>query len=594
MQKHSFFLKKQRNGFISIIFIIVFSFLSLSYLQNVSEEEIRNTLFDNQKNTQIESTKKIAENIGSDLELVMSMLDGLANSVDLQQGDFYSIDSENLLKEKYNQYKNIINRLFLLNKDDVVSISLADKGLRSSLGKDLSFRDWVAETKSTLRPSLYGGFERQDIYRIFITYPIISRENNDYLGMLVASIPTVGFFSHYANVEHVNSSFVVSFDKEGTILANGANDSLVGKKFFGEYVQSFINHNYVLNNLTRSLLNGQSGYAIYDYGHGERLTTQHPITVQNREVFFIQLVTPTQLFYSDINKVLSSDRIKLFLLFSTIFALVIALVFFLIKLNKTLNEEVKKRTAALKASNEHLRSTNKLLLIHERMQKEFINIAAHQLRTPIQPILSLPSLVNCSLRKGNIKEAEELVDVIDRNAKRLHKLTEEILDVTRMESQLLHLKKEKINLNELLLSITKDFKNELRKRNNKLAILLEANEIIGADNVVFINADRERITQSISNIIDNAINFTEEGIILIKMTIEKPYVTISIIDAGPGIDHDIFPRLFTKFATKSFNGTGLGLYITKKIIESHDGRIWAENNENRKGATFCISLPLLN
>jgi hypothetical protein len=166
----------------------------LYYINNISEEEVRNTIFNSQKEMQMESTKKMAENIGSDLDLVMGMLDGLANSIYLQQGDFYSKDSESLIKEKYDRHKGIINRLFLMNKDDMVSVSLADKGLRSSLGKDLSLRDWVAQTKNTLQPSFSGGFERQGVYRIFITYPIISKENNEYLGMLVASIPTVKFF----------------------------------------------------------------------------------------------------------------------------------------------------------------------------------------------------------------------------------------------------------------------------------------------------------------------------------------------------------------------------------------------------------------
>ena len=261
--------------------------------------------------------------------------------------------------------------------------------------------------------------------------------------MLVASIPTVKFFSHYANVENVNSSFVVSFDKEGTILANGANNSLVGKNFYDEPVQSFIDHNHVLNNLTQSLLNGKPGYAIYDYAGGERLTTQYPITIQGKQVHFIQLTTPTELFYLKMNEVLSSDRTKLFLLLSGIFALVVFLLILLIKLNRILNEEVNRRTAELKESNRYLESMNKSLLVNDKMQKEFIDTAAHELRTPIQPILCATDILNNSV---NCNRDKDLLLIIYRNANRLKKLSEDILDVTKIEGYSLNVKKESFEL----------------------------------------------------------------------------------------------------------------------------------------------------
>jgi len=452
----------------------------------------------------------------------------------------------------------------------------------------------VAQTKKTLQPSFSGGFERQGVYRIFITYPIISKENNEYLGMLVASIPTVKFFSYYANVENVNSSFVVSFDKEGTILANGANNSLVGKNFNDKSVQSFIDNNHVLNNLTRSLLNGKPGYAVYDYAGGERLTTQYPITVQDEKVYFIQLTTPTKLFYLKMNEVLSSDRTKLFLLLSGIFALVVFLLILLIKLNRILNEEVNRRTAELKESNKNLESMNKSLLVNDKMQKEFIDTAAHELRTPIQPILCATDILNNSV---NCNRDKDLLSVIYRNAKRLKKLSEDILDVTKIEGYSLNVKKESFKLIDIIHENINNYNNNIE--NNDIKFEYNVNDDL------HIHAEKNGISRVISNLISNSIKFLDRegkgGVISLTAELKKiptdrnfleEIVILKIKDTGSGIDKEILPKLFTKFASKSFQGIGLGLYISKNIVEAHGGKIWAQNNEDGKGATFSFSLPL--
>ena len=180
------------------------------------------------------------------------------------------------------------------------------------------------------------------------------------------------------------------------------------------------------------------------------------------------------------------------------------------------------------------------------------------------------------------------------NAKRLQRLTEDILDVTRIESQSLGLEKEKFILDDLVLSIVEEYKKQI-EHDNKVKIKLVYNPI--EDNNIIIYADRFRITQVISNLIDNAIKFTEEkrgGTVSVNIKKKNDrWVIVSVKDTGIGIDSEIVPRLFTKFATKSFKGTGLGLFISKKIIEDHGGKIWAENNIDGKGATFDFSLPIL-
>ena len=229
------------------------------------------------------------------------------------------------------------------------------------------------------------------------------------------------------------------------------------------------------------------------------------------------------------------------------------------------------------------------LKAYSAMQKEFINIAAHELRTPVQPILGL-SQVLLSEKKGG--ERSELLLVINRNAERLQQLIEDILDVTKIESQSLHLKTQKFNLNDLILSVISEHRNLIERQQSHKKIVFNSKDDINTE------GDKGRISQVVSNLLSNAIKFTEEeGSILIsaerKKEADKNIVVVSVKDTGAGIDSEMLPRLFTKFASKSeMGGTGLGLYISKSIIDAHRGKIWSDNNSKGKGATFSFSLPL--
>ena len=248
----------------------------------------------------------------------------------------------------------------------------------------------------------------------------------------------------------------------------------------------------------------------------------------------------------------------------------------------------------LEESNKRLELVNQQLKVHDKMQKEFINIAAHELRTPIQPILGLSEVL--ALKTGNIEQYNELIDAIIRNAKRLQQLTEDILDVTRIESQQsLIMKKERFNLNDLIMNAINDIMIKKEIKNKNIKLLYKPNK---GDNI-FLNGDIQRLSRVIFNLISNAINFTSHGTILVETNKENDddadraggRIIVSVKDTGSGIDSEILPRLFSKFATKSDKGTGLGLFISKSIIEAHGGMIWAENNSDGKGATFSFTLP---
>jgi hypothetical protein len=358
--------KEREIGIISIISIIACSNGLLFYIQNITADDLKKSVFEQQKQLQIQSTKDIARHIGSDMNIVMSMLYGLANSYYVQRGELGGDKTTRLLDDAYNTHNLTIDRLFILDKDNIMVNSISAQSSEFSLGEDFSFRDWVKQTKTSLMPVFsHGDFERQLIFREFISYPIMNQDTGQYMGMLVTSIPTILFFAHYGNVQDINSKFLVVYDKNGIMVANGASQSLVGQNFFDDYAQKFINHNKVLNKLTRNLLTGESGVAVYDYGQGERLTTQYPAYVNSRPLFFIQVVTPTSEIYSKISSALSAQRTEIVILSVTASVIAIAvLVILLSKWNIILRKEVKRRTKELEDSYDEMK-----LYLHEVLRE---------------------------------------------------------------------------------------------------------------------------------------------------------------------------------------------------------------------------------
>ena len=369
--------KVKKIGVISVILILSLSVGLIIYNQSITEESVRDRFTEEEKERQLESTKSISNHIQSDLNLVITMLDGLATSKYFQEGDLMGTEPEKLLKEKYDDYDDIVNRLFVIDKDGVVRMSLAPRGTESFLGQDFSLRNWIKDTKTNLSLTLSGGFERQGIYREFITYPIVNRESDQYIGIVGAAIPTVPFFAKYGNVELGDRQFLVAFDRSGTILANGVDKKLIGQNYFGNYVQDFINHNTILNNLTRALLMGNSGYAIYDYGRGERLNTQSPVIIGDRPEFFIQIVTPTDQIHSQIRHVISAENLKMLTLFTSTFVAVVVLIILLVKWNNTLIKEVEKKTRELFVAEKRRKEIEESL----EYMKEYVNVVLKEAKT---------------------------------------------------------------------------------------------------------------------------------------------------------------------------------------------------------------------
>ena len=597
--------KIYKIGIISVISIVIFSFALFYYIQTVTETDLRISIMADQVDRQRVTAKSLSQHVGSDLSLVMAVLDGLANSIYIQAGNIYDTNHTNeLIKEKYGLIDDIIDKIFVLDKNDIVTTGLSEAGMDKYLGADFSQREWVKDTRQSQMPVFSKGFERLGIFSIYISVPIINKENGQYVGLIGASIPTERFFARYGNVHDINSQFLVAYDKNATILAVGADRNLVGKNFFGTTVQDFIGHNKILNNLTRSLISGNPVYGIYDYGKSERINTAEPIFVGNKPIYFIQIVTPTKAVFSKISATLFTERVKAYSLLIAVFASVGILIVFLLKWSNTMEKEVVKRTKALnksnlklgimsqqlRRSNRSLQNANEQLKQHDKIQKEFINMAAHELRTPIQPILGLTDVLRDQVTDSH---QAKLLEVIMRNARRLQRLSRDILDVSKIESSLLKLSKTSFELNEKIKSSIIDIENGHDNESSKnVKILFSPKEPI----IVF--ADRDRIYQVLSNLFNNALKFTNNGTISVNTSLNNSSdnhykeVIVTIKDTGVGISPEIMPKIFSKFVTSSNQGTGLGLFISKGIIQAHGGKMWAENNSDGVGARFSFSLPI--
>jgi signal transduction histidine kinase len=568
---------------IFIVPIIIASYGLFFFLQNSTETNIKSNLVADQKQRQTESTKAIAEHINSDLNLVLANLRILGNYGHVQNGELSNVNTRNLMQETFLQISSIADRLFIVNQNGTVILEKVRPGEQTHIGRNLSKLDLIARSKTEKVPLFSNGYVGLDgIYRIGITYPIINRDTGQYVGLVGAAIPSIKFFSHYGNLYNIDFGFLAVYDNKRTYVATPRTQFL-GKNFFGNDVQHFFHQNDIQNKLYNTVFSGQPSYAVYDFGSGERLNTGYPIFLQGKPTYFVFIVTPTSVVYAHVNDVLYTQRIETFSLLAGITVAVAALIIFLIKWNSSLYNEVTNRT-------KELHRANKQLDVHDKMQKEFINIAAHELRTPTQAIVGFAELAKMDKEYVNVdKRRGGFIDIIYRNSIRLHTLIKEILDITRIESNTLILNKERFNILEIIRNSIKDISNQ--SDNNMIEILFEESK-----DPIYVEADRLRVYEVISNLLTNAVKFTKTGTITVMAAIKQNknshQVIVTVKDTGSGIDPEIAPRLFTKFASKSESGTGLGLYISKSIIEAHGGKIWAENNVSGIGATFSFTLPL--
>lgn len=599
----------RNNIFLLILVIgvgISLSFLSYHY-SGVTADQISSVASNDIRSNAIIETDGLSRTLIHIIDPISTNLEILSNVANYSNVEW----TKNLIDRAQNSTKNLTEGYYWIDENGrIVAISNVNSSLIHSYNSiDLSNREYFVIPKETMSKYYSSAIESIDkVPRLYISFPIIEKSINSsknvFKGVIVSSIKIheLGSFLQSELTPQVASN-VGLMDKNGIIIY-ARNPLLIGKNYQDSKFQSLIPQEIKgpYNAILERSLKGSSGADDLLLMGGNKTTISYqPVYIGGKYLWTLFVSAPHQL-ASEVGVLINNQKN-----FSTLMVLIIGAVslgisFLILSWNKQLESAVNSRTAELKQANDSLKVNNKLLELankklntHDKMQKEFINIAAHELRTPIMPILGDAVYLEkqFELGKKEVMVDKEQVSSIIRNAKRLKRLASDILDITKIESQSLKLNKEKFNIKDVILSSISDIKAQITSSNpeqlNNLHIIYNPKDIS-------VFADKNRITQVIFNLLSNSLKFTENGTITIESYVEKDkakdieYVVVNITDSGQGIDPEILPRLFTKFVSKSFEGTGLGLFISKSIVHSHNGEIWAYNNPGN-GATFCFKIP---
>ena len=594
--------RSRRNlGIIAIIITIAISLSLISYQYSqysaaqIEEISIRDT----RSNAEIQAYN-LGNALDNKLDDITSLLRIIGASRSIQEADLSAAAS--VFNEAQLATSDLVDFYMWLDKDGrIVWISnINQTSYEQNRGLDLSYRLYFSEPKATHNVYYSSIVDSNDrINRLYISYPIIgknvsaqlnpisvagSSQGGDFRGTVVAGIRTDVLGKYLEDQISPNLEGQVGLiDRTGIILYL-ENSEYVSKNVFGVKFQSFLQSlgSETIRTISSGLKLGLQGYSGSEEisVNGKSAFVYTPILLQGNQFGVLYIIAP----YSQVAEVtalVNTQKNLSILLIIAIGASAVTAAIVILQWNKNLEKTIAQRTALLREANEQL-------TVHDKLQREFINIAAHELRTPLQPILGLSQIL-----ESKFGERSEEMKVIARNARRLERLTEDILDVSKIESGALTLNIQTIDLDEVISSVIMDYRNSLtdaiRTDNNnkkeKVKIKYEPKKLM-------VKGDRERIQQVISNLINNALRFTKEGAIIVKTQVIDGLAQIAVKDTGSGIDPEIMPRLFEKFATKSEKGTGLGLYISNNIVQAHGGKMWAENNADGKGATFAFTLPL--
>lgn len=589
------------------IIAIILSVLSYQYSSLTANKIAGIASDDVRSNAKIEAYH-LSQILIQSIEAITNNLKALTNSLPVLNSENQTVQF--LLNNAQDSTNDLTNAYYLLNSSGTV-ISSSNRGMElgPQAGLDLSKTEYFLAPRNTKLPYYSTVKQSDEGAKIYVSYPIFDNrsdklentvQNNTiekFRGVIVSAIDVdkVGNFLQGKLSPELISN-VGLMDKNGIFLY-ARNESLIGQNFLSDDFQSTIpseikdSYNDILN---RSL-GSESGSEDISFNDKTTTLSYQPVAIDGKQLWTLYIGSPHTL-TSDVGLLIDQQKNFSTIVVMAIGAIAIGISFVILSWNKSLKASVRNRTLELKSANDSLTESNRLLAaaneqlkVHDKMQKEFINVAAHELRTPIMPILGDAQYIERQFNSEDPRiqiERDQIASLI-RNAKRLDRLASDILDVTRIESKSLRLNKEKFNLKDMICSILSDVK-KYDSEGTKFP------EIKYTPKNVIVEADKGRLSQVLSNLLSNAVKFTENGTITIDTSESDKEVIVSVRDTGTGIDPEVYQKLFSKFITKSDRGTGLGLFISKSIIESHDGRIWAENNLDGSGATFYFSLPASN
>lgn len=591
---------RKNLGIIAIIIAIAISLSLISYQYSqysaaqIEEISIRDTT----SNAEIQAYD-LGNALANKLDDITSLLRIISASPAIQEGDLNRAAA--IFNEAQLATSDLVNFYMWLDKDGrIIWISnINQTAYEQYRGLDLSYRLYFSEPKATHDVYFSSIVDSNDrINRLYVSYPItamnVSAQLNpvavvgsslgeEFRGTVVAGIRTDVLGKYLESQISPNLEGQVGLiDRTGLILYLKDSEH-VSKNVFGVKFQSFLQSLgsetiRIMNSGFKMGLQGSSGSEELSID-GKSAFVYTPILFEGNQFGVLYIIAPyTQV--AEVTALAENQKNLSMLLIIAIGASAVTAAVVILQWNKNLEKTITQRTALLREANEQL-------TVHDKLQREFINIAAHELRTPLQPILGLSQIL-----ESEFGERSEEMKVIARNARRLERLTQDILDVSRIESGALTLNIQPMDLDEAISSVIIDY------RNNPLNVIRTENakkekvKINYEPKKLMVRGDRERIQQVMLNLINNALRFTKEGEIIVKTQVIDGLAQITVKDTGSGIDPEILPRLFQKFVTKSEKGTGLGLYISNSIVRAHGGKMWAENNTDGKGATFVFTLPI--
>jgi signal transduction histidine kinase len=609
-----------RRPYILVALAVISAYAMFIYLQSLHEENISSRLLQEQKARQELLVQSITQNIGSDLDRSLQRIKALSETLRLSIP--LGHDLLNQTQTVFSDIRSIapFDELFIVYRDGT-GIKMLGGSVSNNTTKSFAvtsfnitnsenvFTSFIQDSFAEKRTQLSSGYNIDGKWKVAITVPIFDFSRNGYVGLIGISITTLDLVERYGNVLDTTTLRLVFYDKNATLLAGyPLPRSIIGKSLFSPENQKIISDSGrpLVNDMFRKILSGQVYTAEFDIGDGSRLVSGSPIYVESKPIYYLNIPTPFSQILSPVQDLLHTELLLNVIVLLAFTATMSYLIFIMSQWGNKMNREVKKRTHEIEVANSSLsekavemqrlntdlnRANQKIkvayenLKKHDKLQKEFVNVVAHELRTPVQSIMGFVEMMD-----SNPENRDDYMERLKRNTARLERLTTDTLDIARIESGTFRISKEKSNLRELIKNAVDDFTFTIHngKRGNKLKVMyVKDNEDLS------LNVDKSRIAQVLSNLLSNANKFTKNGYIVVKVAKlnQEREIEVKVIDNGQGIDKEILPKLFEKFVTKSDTGTGIGLYISKQIILAHGGRIWGKNNDNEKGAEFGFSLP---
>lgn len=608
---------------ISIIIIFAATFSMYFYFRDATEENIRASLLVQYEERQINGAATLSKSIASDLDLLMTKLEVLAESGPVQAGDFSS-EGTNVLMKRIFEESNTIARVEGIgisnSKNIVMNVYQPEIDKNQLIGRNMSSQPYAIEARSNLPDPLFSnGYEtivNDEGQRMALLYPVYDSKGT-HIGWTRSAVDASKFFERYGNIKDIESEYFFVLDRKANILVSPLAD-LEGKSFFENDLETQLGYGEDADALFRATLSGHVNSNLLQSPFGDRIATGYPIVIEGKPAYFMFLITPTSSIYSEIEQTLFAQRIQtIILLFSSATAISI-LVVILTRMNSILRRKIKERTGELEAASvklealiQELNAKNQQLTTYntelaekenalqnamtkvleiDKEKEEFSTMITHELKTPLVPIIGYGDMfLNGKLGELSLPQKQKL-QIMHTNAGRLANLIQDVLDAKKLELGEMHFQMRQATARQLIEESINSLKPHADSRGVQLVSSL--------DHDLNLLCDTDRILQVLNNLVNNGIRFSSNnGRIELSATLSDASIVFSVKDNGIGIPKEKQSKLFTKFyqvetsLTRRPGGTGLGLVICRGIVEAHKGRIWLES-EAGKGSIFSFSIPV--